>query len=33
MAECNRWMNLRVYDAAATMSEQQLFAARGAFFG
>jgi len=33
MAEYNRWMNLRLYDAAAKLTEQQLFEDRGAFFG
>ncbi|MDO9600242.1 MAG: DinB family protein [Azoarcus sp.] len=33
MAEYNRWMNVRLYDAAARLSEVQLFEDRGAFFG
>ena len=33
MAEYNRWMNLRVYEAAAELSEEQVFEDRGAFFG
>ncbi len=33
MAEYNRWMNLRLYEAAAKLSEAQLFEDRGAFFG
>ncbi len=33
MAEYNRWMNLRLYDASAKLNEQQLFEERGAFFG
>lgn len=33
MADYNRWMNVRLYDAAAQLSEAQVFADRGAFFG
>ena len=33
MAEYNRWMNLRLYDGAAKLSDEQLFEDRGAFFG
>ena len=33
MAEYNRWMNFRLYDAAARLSEPQIFEDRGAFFG
>ena len=33
MAEYNRWMNARLYDAAARLTEPQLFEDRGAFFG
>lgn len=33
MADYNRWMNGRVYDAAARLSEAELFQDRGAFFG
>ena len=33
MADYNRWMNLRLYDAAARLTEAQLFEDRGAFFG
>ena len=33
MADYNRWMNARLYDAAATLPEAQLFEDRGAFFG
>ena len=33
MADYNAWMNQRVYSAAAKLSEDQLFADRGAFFG
>jgi uncharacterized damage-inducible protein DinB len=33
MAEYNRWMNTRLYDAAARLTEPQLFEDRGAFFG
>jgi len=33
MADYSRWMNLRLYEAAATLSEAQLFEDRGAFFG
>lgn len=33
MAEYNRWMNARLYDAAATLSDAQLHEDRGAFFG
>lgn len=33
MAEYNCWMNTRLYDAAAKLTEQQLFEERGAFFG
>ncbi len=33
MAEYNRWMNLRLYEAAAKLSSEELFAQRGAFFG
>ncbi|MBM3367458.1 MAG: damage-inducible protein DinB [Betaproteobacteria bacterium] len=33
MAEYNRWMNARLYDAAARLPETELFKDRGAFFG
>jgi len=33
MAEYNRWMNIRLLDAAARLAEPQLFEDRGAFFG
>jgi uncharacterized damage-inducible protein DinB len=33
MAEYNRWMNLRVYEAAAKLSEPQIFEDRRAYFG
>lgn len=33
MAEYNRWMNSRLYDAAAKLTQPQLFEDRGAFFG
>jgi uncharacterized damage-inducible protein DinB len=33
MAEYNRWMNLRLYQAAAQLPEARLFEDRGAFFG
>jgi uncharacterized damage-inducible protein DinB len=33
MAEYNRWMNQRVYAAAAELRDEQLFEDRGAFFG
>ncbi len=33
MADYNRWMNLRLYDATAKLSEAQIFEDRGAFFG
>ncbi len=33
MAEYNRWMNARLFDAAARLAEPQLFEDRGAFFG
>ena len=33
MAEYNRWMNLRLYEAAAKLPEAQIFEDRGAFFG
>lgn len=33
MAEYNRWMNGRLYDAAATLDSEALAADRGAFFG
>jgi uncharacterized damage-inducible protein DinB len=33
MAQYNRWMNLRLYEAAARLSSEELFAQRGAFFG
>ena len=33
MAEYNRWMNSRLYEAAAKLSEAQIFEDRGAFFG
>lgn len=33
MAEYNRWMNARLYQAAARLSEPDLFLERGAFFG
>ena len=32
-ADYNRWMNTRLYDAAAKLPEPELFAERGAFFG
>lgn len=33
MAPYNRWMNARLYEAAAKLSEGQVFEDRGAFFG
>jgi uncharacterized damage-inducible protein DinB len=33
MAEYNRWMNLRLYEAAARLSEAAILEDRGAFFG
>lgn len=33
MADYNRWMNQRLYEAAAPLGEAQLFEHRGAFFG
>jgi uncharacterized damage-inducible protein DinB len=33
MAEYNRWMNTRFYEAAAKLPEAQVFVDRGAFFG
>lgn len=33
MAEYNRWINTRLYDATATLPEPQIFEDRGAFFG
>ena len=33
MAEYNRWMNARMYDAAATLPAAELLADKGAFFG
>jgi uncharacterized damage-inducible protein DinB len=33
MAEYNRWMNERMYEAAATLDDETLAADRGAFFG
>lgn len=33
MADYNRWMNARLYDAAARLPDQELFKDRGAFFG
>ena len=33
MAEYNHWMNQRVYEVAAKLSDDQLFGDRGAFFG
>jgi uncharacterized damage-inducible protein DinB len=33
LAEYNHWMNQRMYDAAAKLSDDQLFADRRAFFG
>lgn len=33
MADYNRWMNQRLYDAAAHLSEDDLMRDRGAFFG
>jgi len=33
MAEYNRWMNQRLYQAAAKVPEAQLFKDKGAFFG
>ena len=33
MAEYNRWMNVRLYDAAAQLPEAQIMADRRAFFG
>lgn len=33
LAAYNQWINTRVYDAAATLPEAQVFQDRGAFFG
>jgi uncharacterized damage-inducible protein DinB len=33
MADYNRWINARLYEAAARLPEPQLMAERGAFFG
>lgn len=33
MAEYNRWMNARLYDAAGSLSGELVFEERGAFFG
>jgi len=33
MAEYNTWMNARIYDAAACLSNEELLEDRGAFFG
>lgn len=33
MADYNRWMNQRLYDAAATLDVAELLADKGAFFG
>jgi uncharacterized damage-inducible protein DinB len=33
MAQYNQWMNAKVYDAAATLSAEELAKNRGAFFG
>jgi uncharacterized damage-inducible protein DinB len=33
MAQYNQWMNARLYDAAARLSNEQLMQDRGAFFG
>lgn len=33
MARYNRWMNAKIYDAAATLTSAQLQQQRGAFFG
>lgn len=33
MADYNRWMNQRLYDAAARLSDDELMRDRGAFFG
>jgi hypothetical protein len=33
MAEYNRWMNERMYEAAATLGSAELVADRSAFFG
>lgn len=33
MADYNRWMNTRLYAAAATLDDAALYADRGAFFG
>jgi uncharacterized damage-inducible protein DinB len=33
MAEYNRWMNIRLYDAVAQLTEEQIFEDRGAYFG
>lgn len=33
MAQYNRWINLRLYDATARLSDAQLYEDRGTFFG
>ena len=33
MADYNRWLNRRMYDAACTLSEEEIKKDRGAFFG
>ncbi len=33
MAAYNRWMNVQIYDAAARLSDEELQADKGAFFG
>ncbi|RJG09455.1 DinB family protein [Massilia cavernae] len=33
MAEYNEWMNARLYEAAATLPEDEILADKGAFFG
>ncbi|MES2976356.1 MAG: DinB family protein [Pseudomonadota bacterium] len=33
LADYNRWMNARLYDAAATLSDAQIHEDKGAFFG
>lgn len=33
MAEYNRWMNMRLYDAVAQLTEEEIFEDRGAYFG
>lgn len=33
MAQYNEWMNTRLYDAALSLPEQEVFADKGAFFG